>query len=261
LRDVRVLQDYLLGHENWDEAGHAYAEAHDRHYGVIHTIDNWLSQIFFETGSVAEARRAKAPLDRTRSDQDAGSCRQWTGAACRRDSPTTLLWRRVGVGLGRRFHSDFSRSKRGLSSRAPCARSGDTSVCRAFTCLTFTNTRVMPAGSCTSVTCPNRFSPSSWPMSAIGGILLAPGETALFLVHSVGSVAIGRPHPIISFVSPCSQDWSLERKTPCEVQSFFGLKKSLLRNAKQHRTHYGSQRIEGHRAAVRSPTIVTGIAG
>jgi 2-polyprenyl-6-methoxyphenol hydroxylase-like FAD-dependent oxidoreductase len=60
LRDVRVLQDYLLSHENWDEAGHAYAEAHDRHYGVIHTIDNWLSQMFFEIGSVAEARRAKA---------------------------------------------------------------------------------------------------------------------------------------------------------------------------------------------------------
>jgi 2-polyprenyl-6-methoxyphenol hydroxylase-like FAD-dependent oxidoreductase len=60
VRDVRVLRDYLLSHGNWDEAGHAYAEEHDRHYGVIHTVDNWLSQMFFETGPAAEARRARA---------------------------------------------------------------------------------------------------------------------------------------------------------------------------------------------------------
>lgn len=57
---VRVLRDQLLSHENWDEAGHAYAEEHDRHYGVIHTIENWLSQMFFETGLAGETRRAKA---------------------------------------------------------------------------------------------------------------------------------------------------------------------------------------------------------
>jgi menaquinone-9 beta-reductase len=34
VRDVRVLRDALLRHANWDEAGHAYAEAHDSHYGV-----------------------------------------------------------------------------------------------------------------------------------------------------------------------------------------------------------------------------------
>ena len=60
VRDVRVLRDYLRSHEDWDEAGHAYAEAHDRHYGVIHTVDNWLSQMFFETGPVGKARRARA---------------------------------------------------------------------------------------------------------------------------------------------------------------------------------------------------------
>ena len=60
VRDVRVLRDHLLRHENWDEAGHAYAEEHDRHYGVIHTVDNWVSQMFFETGPVGEARRARA---------------------------------------------------------------------------------------------------------------------------------------------------------------------------------------------------------
>jgi menaquinone-9 beta-reductase len=60
VRDVRVLRNHLLSHENWDEAGHAYAEEHDRHYGVIHTVENWLSQMFFETGSAGEARRARA---------------------------------------------------------------------------------------------------------------------------------------------------------------------------------------------------------
>jgi 2-polyprenyl-6-methoxyphenol hydroxylase-like FAD-dependent oxidoreductase len=60
VRDVRVLRDELLSSENWDEAGHAYAAEHDRHYGVIHTVDNWLSQMFFETGPEGEARRARA---------------------------------------------------------------------------------------------------------------------------------------------------------------------------------------------------------
>jgi menaquinone-9 beta-reductase len=60
LRDVRVLRDQLLAHENWDLAGHAYAEAHDRHYGAIHTVDNWFTEILLATGPEAEARRAKA---------------------------------------------------------------------------------------------------------------------------------------------------------------------------------------------------------
>lgn len=60
VRDVRVLRDQLLNYKNWDEAGHAYAEAHDRHYGVIHTVNNWVSQMFFETGPAGEARRARA---------------------------------------------------------------------------------------------------------------------------------------------------------------------------------------------------------
>jgi len=60
VRDVRVLRDLLLRHENWDEAGHAYAEAHDAHYGVIHRVDNWLSEMFFATGPAAEALRMRA---------------------------------------------------------------------------------------------------------------------------------------------------------------------------------------------------------
>jgi 2-polyprenyl-6-methoxyphenol hydroxylase-like FAD-dependent oxidoreductase len=60
VRDVRVLRDALLRHVNWDEAGHAYAETHDRHYGVIHRVENWLSEMFFATGPAGEACRARA---------------------------------------------------------------------------------------------------------------------------------------------------------------------------------------------------------
>lgn len=60
LRSVRVLRDQLLSHENWDAAGHAYAELHDRDYQVIHTLEDWLRAMFLETGPEADARRAKA---------------------------------------------------------------------------------------------------------------------------------------------------------------------------------------------------------
>jgi 2-polyprenyl-6-methoxyphenol hydroxylase-like FAD-dependent oxidoreductase len=59
VRDVRVLRDCLLSDENWDAAGHAYATEHDRHYGVIYRVENWWAQMFFETGPVGEARRAR----------------------------------------------------------------------------------------------------------------------------------------------------------------------------------------------------------
>jgi hypothetical protein len=40
-------------------AVHAYAEERDRYFGLIHTVDNWLSELFHEAGPVADARRAK----------------------------------------------------------------------------------------------------------------------------------------------------------------------------------------------------------
>ena len=71
LRDVRVLRDQLLTYKDWEVAGHTYAREHDRHYGVTHTTDNWLTQLFFAIGLEAEAIRAKAlPLisqDETRA--------------------------------------------------------------------------------------------------------------------------------------------------------------------------------------------------
>ncbi len=59
-RDVRVLRDQLLQHENWDEAGNAYAAEHVRYYGIIHTFESWMTQMLMETGPEADARRAKA---------------------------------------------------------------------------------------------------------------------------------------------------------------------------------------------------------
>jgi len=67
---VRVLCDQLLTQEDWDAAGHAYAAAHDRDYGVIHRATHWFGQMLYEPGPEADTRRAKAvPLiaqDKTR---------------------------------------------------------------------------------------------------------------------------------------------------------------------------------------------------
>jgi menaquinone-9 beta-reductase len=60
LRDVRVLRDLLLSNANWDGAGRAYADAHDADYGVMHRVENWLSEMFFGTGPAAEALRGRA---------------------------------------------------------------------------------------------------------------------------------------------------------------------------------------------------------
>ena len=60
LRDARVLRDQLLSHDDWDAAGHRYAEHHDQAYAVIHTVEGWLKDLLLETGPDAEARRARA---------------------------------------------------------------------------------------------------------------------------------------------------------------------------------------------------------
>jgi 2-polyprenyl-6-methoxyphenol hydroxylase-like FAD-dependent oxidoreductase len=60
LRGARALRDRLLANEDWNCAGHEYAEEHDRFYGVIHNITTWSRQIFMENGPEAELRRAKA---------------------------------------------------------------------------------------------------------------------------------------------------------------------------------------------------------
>jgi 2-polyprenyl-6-methoxyphenol hydroxylase-like FAD-dependent oxidoreductase len=60
LRDVRVLSDRLLGDVDWEAAAHAYAAEHDRDYGVLHRVESWLTDLFYEVGPEADARRARA---------------------------------------------------------------------------------------------------------------------------------------------------------------------------------------------------------
>ncbi len=60
VRDVRVLRDHLLHHQDWGAAGHAYAEEHDRYYGALHTALSWFWKLFYETGPEAEAQRSRA---------------------------------------------------------------------------------------------------------------------------------------------------------------------------------------------------------
>lgn len=60
LRSVRLLREHLLRTEDWETAGHAYAEEQHRHFQVIHTLEDWLRSMFLETGPEADARRARA---------------------------------------------------------------------------------------------------------------------------------------------------------------------------------------------------------
>lgn len=60
VRDVRVLRDLLLAEEDWDKAGHTYAEEHDRQYGAIHKVTGWVRELFYQIGPAADARRARA---------------------------------------------------------------------------------------------------------------------------------------------------------------------------------------------------------
>jgi 2-polyprenyl-6-methoxyphenol hydroxylase-like FAD-dependent oxidoreductase len=60
VRDARVLRDKLLANEDWDVAGHAYAEEHDRYCDVVHSVVGWYTELFLGLGPEAEARRARA---------------------------------------------------------------------------------------------------------------------------------------------------------------------------------------------------------
>ncbi len=60
LRDARVLGEQLLTAKDWNVAGHAYAQEHDRYYEVIHTVIRWFTDFYLDTGPAADARRARA---------------------------------------------------------------------------------------------------------------------------------------------------------------------------------------------------------
>lgn len=67
LRDVRVLGDLLIAETDWDTATHAYADEHDRYFGSLHRLIDWMTKLFYEPGPEAEARRARA-FERIKED-------------------------------------------------------------------------------------------------------------------------------------------------------------------------------------------------
>jgi 2-polyprenyl-6-methoxyphenol hydroxylase-like FAD-dependent oxidoreductase len=60
LRDVRELRDALLAGDDWDAAGHAYAEAADRCYQQIRLVEDWMTRLMMDQGPEATAARMKA---------------------------------------------------------------------------------------------------------------------------------------------------------------------------------------------------------
>jgi 2-polyprenyl-6-methoxyphenol hydroxylase-like FAD-dependent oxidoreductase len=60
LRDARVLRDALLANSNWDEAGHSFAEQHDRYFHNCHLATTWLRNVFQDQSPEAARRRQKA---------------------------------------------------------------------------------------------------------------------------------------------------------------------------------------------------------
>jgi len=60
LRDVRVLRDHLLATNDWDVAGHAFADEHDRYCAAVHKVVGWYTEFFLTTGPQADARRARS---------------------------------------------------------------------------------------------------------------------------------------------------------------------------------------------------------
>ena len=70
-RDARLLTENLLAHDDWNEAGEAYAEARKQYFSVVHSMENWQTELLMDTGPEADAIRARAMRswreDRTRN--------------------------------------------------------------------------------------------------------------------------------------------------------------------------------------------------
>ncbi|MCH8815993.1 MAG: FAD-dependent monooxygenase, partial [Chloroflexi bacterium] len=59
LHDVRLLRDTLLESDDWDAAGHAYAQAHDRDFAITHETEDWFARILAESGPEAQELQAR----------------------------------------------------------------------------------------------------------------------------------------------------------------------------------------------------------
>ena len=60
LRGVRLLRDNLVTTDDWDAAGHAYAEQNHEVYSDVHRLGSWMTDMFYEIGPEADARRERA---------------------------------------------------------------------------------------------------------------------------------------------------------------------------------------------------------
>jgi menaquinone-9 beta-reductase len=60
LRDARVLRDALLGHSDWDQAGHHFARQHDVYYQTIRRVCAWFRTLFQDPSPKAQELRERA---------------------------------------------------------------------------------------------------------------------------------------------------------------------------------------------------------
>lgn len=60
LRDVRLLSESLLAHDDWNTAGHLFAQDHDLGFAACHRCDGWYTDLLLDSGPEADARRAVA---------------------------------------------------------------------------------------------------------------------------------------------------------------------------------------------------------
>ena len=71
LANAKELRDQLIKHDDWNEAGEAYAEAWRQLHDTIHTAEAWATKLMLETGPEADERRRQAfslwREDRTRN--------------------------------------------------------------------------------------------------------------------------------------------------------------------------------------------------
>lgn len=69
IHDVRLLRDHLLQGDDWDAAGHAYADAQARDFDIVHTTEDWFSRLLYDQGPEADERRARV-MGRAVQDPD-----------------------------------------------------------------------------------------------------------------------------------------------------------------------------------------------
>ena len=96
LANARELRDQLIKHDDWNEAGEAYAEAWRQLHQTIHTAETWATMLMLETGPEADrAPSASLLLVAGRPDPQPRHLPQRPGQALGRDRPPPVLWRRM----------------------------------------------------------------------------------------------------------------------------------------------------------------------